>query len=162
VADFDFSALVVDQKNITQLATLEFTEAAHNTVLVGMPGTGQTHLATVPGVSGINPPLKACAVLFHGRLGQRTRAGKGAGSGWPNRQRAAADGLVVILDEPATCPSAKRAAHSRFHLLSKRYAHTSVVIVNRTREQARADVFGDIDRFYNPYGKRSVARKGVR
>ena len=48
-----FDASVVDQKLIQQLATLEFTEAAHNAVLVVGPGTGETHLATALGVSGI-------------------------------------------------------------------------------------------------------------
>ena len=32
---------------------MAFTEAAHNVVLVGGPGTGKTHLATAIGVSGI-------------------------------------------------------------------------------------------------------------
>ncbi len=53
LAGFDFDASVVDQKLVHQLATLEFTEAAHNVVLVGGPGTGKTHLATALGVSGI-------------------------------------------------------------------------------------------------------------
>lgn len=53
LAGFDFDASVVDQKLVHRLATLEFTEAAHNVVLVGGPGTGKTHLATALGVSGI-------------------------------------------------------------------------------------------------------------
>jgi len=52
LAGFDFDASVVDQKLVHQLAMLEFTEAAHNVVLVGGPGTGKTHLATALGVSG--------------------------------------------------------------------------------------------------------------
>ncbi len=43
----------MDRKLVTQLATCEFTAAAHNVVLVGGPGTGKTHLATAIGVSGI-------------------------------------------------------------------------------------------------------------
>ena len=53
LAGFDFDASVVDQKLVHQLAMLEFTEAAHNVVLVGGPGTGKTHLATALSVSGI-------------------------------------------------------------------------------------------------------------
>lgn len=58
LAGFDFNASVVDQKLIQQLATLEFTEAAHNAVLVGGPGTSKTHLATALGVSGITRQAK--------------------------------------------------------------------------------------------------------
>ena len=43
----------VDKQLISQLATLEFTDAAQNLVLVGGTGTGKTHLATAIGVSGI-------------------------------------------------------------------------------------------------------------
>ena len=40
LAGFDFEASPVDQKLIHQLAEATFTEAAHNAVLVGGPGTG--------------------------------------------------------------------------------------------------------------------------
>jgi hypothetical protein len=53
LAGFDFEASPVDRKLVHQLADLSFTEAAHNAVLVGGPGTGKTHLATAIGVSGI-------------------------------------------------------------------------------------------------------------
>ena len=53
LAGFDFDVSPVDRKLIHQLASLTFTEAAHNAVLVGGPGTGKTHLATAIGVSGI-------------------------------------------------------------------------------------------------------------
>ena len=46
LAGFDFEASPVDRKLVHQLADLSFTEAAHNAVLVGGPGTGKTHLAT--------------------------------------------------------------------------------------------------------------------
>lgn len=60
LAGFDFDASVVDQKLVHQLATLEFTEAAHNVVLVGGPGTGKTHLATALGVSASCATASAC------------------------------------------------------------------------------------------------------
>lgn len=53
LAGFDFEASPVERKLVEQLATLAFTEAAHNVVLAGGPGTGKTHLATALGVSGI-------------------------------------------------------------------------------------------------------------
>jgi hypothetical protein len=53
LAGFDFEASKVDRALIDQLADLSFTEAAHNAVLIGGPGTGKTHLCTALGVAGI-------------------------------------------------------------------------------------------------------------
>jgi len=53
LAGFDFALSPVDRKLVQQLADMSFTEAAHNVVFVGGPGTGKTHLATAIGVAGI-------------------------------------------------------------------------------------------------------------
>lgn len=53
LAGFDFSQSKVDAQLITRLATMEFTDAAQNVVLVGGTGIGKTHLATAIGVAGI-------------------------------------------------------------------------------------------------------------
>jgi hypothetical protein len=53
LAGFDFDASKVDRALIDQLADLSFTEAAHNAVFIGGPGTGKTHLCTALGVAGI-------------------------------------------------------------------------------------------------------------
>jgi DNA replication protein DnaC len=48
LAGFDFEASPVDRKLVHQLADLSFTEAAHNAVLVGGPGTGKTQVSIAP------------------------------------------------------------------------------------------------------------------
>src|SRR5690606_20927401 len=53
LAGFDFDISPVDRKLVMKLADMEFTEAVHNVVLLGGPGTGKTHVATALGVSGI-------------------------------------------------------------------------------------------------------------
>ena len=53
LAGFDFDVSPVDRALIHTLAEMSFTEAAHNAVLVGGPGTGKTHLASAIGVAGI-------------------------------------------------------------------------------------------------------------
>ena len=53
LAGFDFEVSPVDRKLVHTLADTAFTDAAHNAVLVGGPGTGKTHLATAIGVAGI-------------------------------------------------------------------------------------------------------------
>ncbi len=58
LAGFDFEQSKVNQGLIAELADLSFTEAAHNVVLIGGPGTGKTHLATALGTSGITQHRK--------------------------------------------------------------------------------------------------------
>ena len=53
LAGFDFEAAKVDGTLIGQLAGTQFTDAAHNVVLIGGTGTGKTHLATALGVKAI-------------------------------------------------------------------------------------------------------------
>ena len=53
LAGFEFEISPVNRKLLLQLAETTFTEAAHNVVLVGGPGTGKSHLATAIGVADI-------------------------------------------------------------------------------------------------------------
>ena len=58
LAGFDIEGSRPDQLLIEALATLEFTEAAHNVVFMGGPGTGKTHLGTALSVHGITQKSK--------------------------------------------------------------------------------------------------------
>ncbi len=142
LAGFDFDASVVDRKLIEQLATLEFTEAAHNAVLVGGPGTGKTHLATALGVSGITRHGKR--VRFYSAVDlvnalEQEKAQDKAGR--------IANALLrmdlVILDELGYLPFSQAGGALLFHLLSKLYEHTSVVITTNLDFAEWSQVFGD-------------------
>ena len=61
IAGFDFEVSPVDRKLVGTLVTTDFTDDAHNVVLVGGPGTGKTHLATAIGVSGSRVMASVCA-----------------------------------------------------------------------------------------------------
>lgn len=127
MAGFDFDASPVDQKLIQQLATLEFTEAAHNAVLVGGPGAGKTHLATAFGVSGIVRQGKR--VRFYSTVDLVNALEQKKAQGKAGR---IASGLLrmdlVILDGLGHLPFSQAGGALLFHLLSKLYEHTSVVI----------------------------------
>jgi len=53
LAGFEFEQSKVDRSLIDDLASMSFTEQAHNVVLIGGTGTGKTHLATALGIAGI-------------------------------------------------------------------------------------------------------------
>ena len=127
LAGFDFDASPVDRKLIHQLADVAFTEAAHNAVLMGGPGTGKTHLATAVGVAGITRHGKR--VRFYSTVDlvnalELEKAQGKAGRIALNLQRMD----LVILDELGYLPFSQAGGALLFHLLSQLYEHTSVLI----------------------------------
>jgi DNA replication protein DnaC len=127
LAGFDFSASPVDRKLIQQLADLAFTEPAHNAVLVGGPGTGKTHLATAIGVSGITRHGKR--VRFYSTVDLVNALEQEKAHGRAGR---IANSLLrmdlVILDELGYLPFSQAGGALLFHLLSRLYEHTSVLM----------------------------------
>ncbi len=142
LAGFDFEACKLDQKLVKQLSTLEFTDAAQNVVLIGGPGTGKTHLATAIGVAGI--AAKGKRVRFYSTVDLVNELEKEKREGKAGRIALALSRLdLVILDELGYLPFSQAGGALLFHLLSKLYEHTSVVITTNLSFSEWSAVFGD-------------------
>jgi DNA replication protein DnaC len=142
LAGFDFEGSQVDQKLVKQLATLDFTDTAQNAVLIGGPGTGKTHLATAIGVAGI--AAKGKRVRFYSTVDLVNELEKEKREGKAGRIALALMRMdLVILDELGYLPFSQAGGALLFHLLSKLYEHTSVVITTNLSFSEWSAVFID-------------------
>ncbi len=142
LAGFNFEQSKVDRNLITELADLSFTEGAHNVVFIGGTGTGKTHLATALGVSGITQHSKR--VRFYSTVDLVNLLEQEKASGKAGRLAFALMRVdLVILDELGYLPFSQEGGALLFHLLSKLYENTSVMITTNLTFREWATIFGD-------------------